>query len=234
MFKIMRTIQQYIKWMKLCQQLDPDCTYLVHHNYRKDRRTEADVEEDGAAPLKLSDIEIRLYRDGPTGLLDLDNSVLYTGGEKDRLEKLVVVARFNVNEKIEKRNSKTVFDDIPALYTRYEHRKGVVSLQFFYSTERPFLSVNIRAREGTDLISYSKLLEEVRSGDAELEFSACILFNHYGSRPFKPNQSRFEDKKSLEVSMRDNSLPLLEAVLDKRLPALLKPKGTYPILLNLP
>ena len=220
--------------MRLCQQLDRDCTYRVYHNYRKDRRTKADLEENGATPLKLSDVERKLYQEGPDGLLDLDNSVLYIGGQKQRLETLVAKAGFNVNEKIEKRNSETVFDDVPVLCTRQEHRKGVVSLQFFYGIEKPLLRANIMAREGTNLISYSKLLEEVRSGNAELTFSACILLNHYGTRPLVPNQTRFEDEKYREVSMRNNSLSLLEAVVEEKLPALLKPKGTYPVLLNVP
>lgn len=230
----MRTIQQYLHWMKLCQQLDPDCTYLVHHNYRKDRRTREDLEEDGAAPLKLSEVERRLYVEGPPGLLDLDNCVLYLAKEKDRLEKLLEESRFEVSEKIQKRNTKTVFDDVPALCTRYEHKKGIVSVQFFYGSERPILRANIKARESTAPLSFYKHVEEVQSGEAELSFTACILLNHYGRRSFVPNQSGYEEEKSLEVGMRDNSLPLLEAIVQNRIPAILQPKYASITLVNLP
>jgi len=60
------------------------------------------------------------------------------------------------------------------------------------------------------------------------------IFNHYRKRPFKLNQSRFEDEKELEIMMRDNSLPLLETVVGEKIPALLKPKGIYPVLLHVP
>lgn len=229
----MRTIQQYINWMKFCQKLDPDCTYLVHHNYRKDRGTRVDLEEAGATPLKSFDVGRKLYLEGPQGLLDLDNGVLYIGDEKERLEKLLERVGFEVNEKIQKRNTKTIFDDVAVFYTRYEHRRGIVSVQFFYGSEGPILCANIKTREGTTPVSFYKILEEVKSGEAELTFNGCILLNHYGKKPFKPGQSRFEEKKADEVGMRDNTLPLLEAIVQSGIPALLKPKGVSPTLLNL-
>lgn len=67
------------------------------------------MEEDGANPLKLSEVERRLYVEGPQGLLELDNSVLYVVNEKDRLEKLLEKAGFKVNEKIEKKETQSLF-----------------------------------------------------------------------------------------------------------------------------
>lgn len=58
----MRTIQQYVDWMKLCQQLDPDCTYLVHHNSRQYGATNKELQADGATPLKHPDVEKELRK----------------------------------------------------------------------------------------------------------------------------------------------------------------------------
>lgn len=44
----------------------------------------------------------------------------------------------------------------------------------------------------------------------------------------------FEAEKALEVGMRDNSLPLLEAIVQNRVPTILQPKYASLSLLNLP
>lgn len=229
----MRTIHQYFDWMKLCKQLDPDCTYLVSHSHREKRGiTEEELEREGIPP--LSEMEEKLYVKGPTGLLELDNSVLYVKGEKEQLEKLLEKAGFEVNEAILKRNFETGFDNAPAWCTRYDHKNGVVTLQFFYGMKKPLLRANIKDRKDTGLLSWLDLIEEVYSGEAEYLFDAAFILNHYGRKPFRPNQSGFEFEKAQEAGMRDNSLPLLEALVNEAILAILKPKGTYPVLLNLP
>ncbi len=230
----MRTIKQYVDWMKLCRKLDPDCTFLNHHFCREGRPTEEELREYGATK-RISDIERRLYTRGPTELVDLDNSILTASEEKDKLEELLDKTGFEIVEKTSKRNSKIIFNDnVPALWTNYEHRDGVVSLQLFYGIDRPLLHANIKAKKGTGLVSYYDIIEEVRSGDAEYSFYATIFLNNYGKRKFIPNQSRFEARKALNVGMRDNSLQLLEAIVKKKIPAILYPKPADPVLLNIP
>lgn len=150
------------------------------------------------------------------------------------MEKILEKVGFEVNGAIMKRNFEADFDNAPAWYTRYDHKNGVVTLQFFYGMKKPLLRANIKDRKDTGLLSWLDLIEEVYSEEAEYSFDAAFILNHYGRKPFKPNQSRFEFEKVQEAGMRDNSLLLLGALVQEDIPSLLKPKGTYPVLLNLP
>ena len=250
----MRTIADYLDWMKNVDKLDPTLEHLFYHQSRDDL-SECTAEDRERFPNETN-IERELYvgDSNPGELVRLDNSVLYLSATIEEIERLYRKKGFELEDSksIDEYTKLTLGRRAVVAKQRYfTHTEAPVVLRTFHSIENPY-SLRHKVVTGTRTLGERELFEEVTEQNADIVINAFIWINGGASLGYDSKSSR----RIVEAMQKVNSVPasygldsvsqqgtkvlmmlvgpLLQTVVDQNVPAILTYKQGTNTVANLP
>ncbi len=254
----MRTIVDYLGWMKKVDKLDPRLEHLFYNHARGDLFE--CTEEDRERFPDETDVEKELYvgDENPGELIRLDNSVLYLGATIEDIERLCKETGFEV------RDSQSIDESVglnlgrrrvnaKQRYFTHSEAPESILLRTFHSIDNPY-SLRHKVVAGTRTLSEKEMFEEVDEKEADIIVRASLWINGGAIRNY--DTQRQPSLRIVEAARKAREIPasygldsvseqgtkslmmlvgpLLQTVVDQNVPAVLSYKQRTYTVANLP